>query len=124
MKLSQLRPCDGCNGPLLGKGLYKTAMWYVVRVTQAMVSQKANQVMGLAQIFNGCLGLAEVMAPEPDEAVLILGDKEPQLMTELLLCMECATKGSNGVAILVEKRNNAIEEAERKKGEKDASAVH
>lgn len=124
MKLSELRPCDSCNGPLIGKGPTANPLWYVVRVTQAVVSQKANQVMGLAQYFNGDLGLAEVMAPEPDKAVLVLGDENKELLTELFLCMECAVTPRKSVAILVEKRQGAIAEQERKKREPDAADLH
>ena len=87
MKLSEAKPCIVCSGPLLKPPM---GMWYVVRVTRAMLSPRAaNQVLGMAQMFGGRLGLAEVMAPSPDEAIMILGDKEPALLTELHICFEC-----------------------------------
>ncbi len=38
----------------------------------------------------GGLAVAEAMAPDADESVLVFGDKEPALMTELFLCFECS----------------------------------
>lgn len=88
MKLSEAKPCAICGGPLLGQP--HVGSWYVVRVSQAMVMpRQANQVVGLAQIFQGSIGLAEVMAPDADGAILIMGDKEPALMTELHICFDC-----------------------------------
>jgi hypothetical protein len=85
MKLSEVKPCAVCHGPLLKP----MGTWYVVRVTQAMINPRsANQVMGMAQFFQGNLALAELFAPA-DEAILIMGDKEPALMTELHICFDC-----------------------------------
>lgn len=111
MKLSELRPCDSCNGPLTGSGPIRHATWYVIRATQAMVSTvAANQVMGLHQIFQGrAFGLAEAMAPNADGAVVVMGDQEPKLMTELFICMDCAMNPPHGLAFLIEKRSDAEE---------------
>ena len=52
----------------------------------------ANEVMGLTQYFQGGgrgLAIAEQFAPGADEAVLIMGDAEPELRTEIHLCFEC-----------------------------------
>jgi len=110
MKLSELRPCDRCRGPLRASGV---GCWYVVRVTQAMVSPKAaREVFGLTMILGGSLAIAEAMAPRPEEAVLVLGDEDRQLQTELLLCFDCYT-AHVPLAELVERRT----------AEKDAAAV-
>jgi len=122
MKLSELRPCDSCNGPLTGKNAMRSMTWYVVRVSQAMLNPRAaNEVLGMTQYFQGALGMAEIMTPRPDEAVMILGDKEPQLMTELFLCLECACEPKHGLAILIEKRNEAISKKEQTADETMAS---
>lgn len=82
MKLSELRPCDCCGGKI-------APHFYVVRLSQAMVMAKeANAVLGLAQMFGGALGLAEVVAPDAD-AVKIFGDERKELMHEFFLCQEC-----------------------------------
>ena len=78
LKLSDLRPCDGCGGKI-------APLFYVVRTEMAVVNTvDANQVLGLRQIFQGSLGLAEAMAPA--EPVKLGG---PELTTELFFCQEC-----------------------------------
>lgn len=82
MKLSELKSCAVCNGKI-------APLWYVVRVSQAMLNPRAaNQTLGLMQMFGGNLALAEIMSPEPD-CVLVMGDKEPSLMTEINICQNC-----------------------------------
>lgn len=99
MKLSDLRPCDNCGGPL------KLGIFYVVRASLAIVRpQAANQVLGLAQVFQGSLGLAEVMAPEAD-CVKIAGYDEPCLWNEIIVCQDCFMSDLN-VAAISEKVNN------------------
>jgi|GEM_PF-4489249 len=84
MKLSQLRPCDNCRGPLMH------GYFYVVRVSQAFVlPRQANQVLGLTQYLGGNLPLAEIFAPD-DDVVKILGDENKELMHEIFLCQDCA----------------------------------
>jgi hypothetical protein len=57
------------------------------------------------------LGVAEMMAPDADESVLVFGDKEPKLQTELFLCFECYHSPVN-LGELRERRNEAKAEAE------------
>lgn len=84
MKLSELRPCDHCGGPL-------PPIWYIVRASQAMLDKTAtNATLGLAQMFGGSLTLAEAMGSRPEEAVLVMGDKIPGLWIEIFLCQNCA----------------------------------
>jgi hypothetical protein len=95
MKLSELKPCAVCEGKI-------APLWYVVRFSMAMISPRAaNGVMGLAQIFGGNLALAEVMAPEPD-CVKVMGDEEPELMTEINICQSCVLEKSLNLAMLME----------------------
>lgn len=100
MKLSDLRPCDNCRGAV-------APHFWVLRLTQAMVNARAtNEVLGLNQIFGGsALGLAEVMAPAADDAVLVMGDKEPQLVTTLFICSTCFLNGAVDLALLFEQVN-------------------
>lgn len=103
MKLSALRPCDQCGGPL---GL----SFGVVRCSTALVSPRsAREVLGVSAIFGGALGLAEVMAPDADGAVVVLGDREPALTTELLLCMDCYATAAVSLAELMGRREMALE---------------
>lgn len=99
MKLSELKPCAACKGKLV-------PIWYVVRVTQAMVNASvANEVLSLVMRFganDAGLAVAEAMAPEPD-CVMILGDKEKALMTELHICQSCFIDKFSDLAVLVEK---------------------
>ena len=97
MKLSQLRMCDNCDGPV-------KQIFYVVRLSLAAVSPNAfNQVAGLTQMYGGALGLAEVMAPDAD-VVKIAGDEDKALMKELLICQECYMTKPLDLPILAEKR--------------------
>lgn len=116
MKLSELRPCDACGGKLKSD---MAAGFYVVRFSLAIFKPQAvNQVLGLTQMFGGALGLAEAMAPESD-VVIVAGDQEPQLMNELLVCMDCFLMKPLDIAILGEKRNHEIDaavQAEKTKG--------
>lgn len=114
MKLSELRPCDSCDGPLIKPGF---ATFYVVEVSQALlVPHAGNQVLGLTQMFRGSVALAEVFAPEPD-VVNVMGDEDPELSTELLLCPECAgldpRRGGVLLAQLCERRNDQAEKEKR-----------
>ena len=109
MKLSQLRPCASCKGKL-------APVWYVIRVSQAMLKPCAtNQVLGLAQMFGGSLSLAETMAPESD-CVLVMGDQEPSLMTEIHVCQECFLMGKIELPVMMENARVDTSESEMKKG--------
>jgi hypothetical protein len=88
MKLSQLKPCAICGGPL------RTApsiQWYVIRVGRAFLNAGAvNRTLGLAQMLGGAMGVAEAMSPDAARAVVILED-EPGSggWTDLHVCMDC-----------------------------------
>lgn len=84
MKISELKPCAICRGPL-------PPIWYVVRMSMALLDKNAtNAVLGLNQIWSGnALGLAEVMVPGADEAVIIGMDRDKELMTEIHVCSDC-----------------------------------
>ena len=112
MKLSELRPCDGCGGKLLAD---HCATFYVITSTQAMVSARAaNEVLGMTQFFQGNLALAEVMGPRPDEAVMVFGEKDPNLLTKILLCFDCYC--SKPLAQLEERRNAQLSESGAQEG--------
>lgn len=103
MKLSQLRPCDQCGGQI-------APMFYVVRVSMAVITQGANQTLGLAQYFGGNLALAETLSPEPSP-VMLMGEEDQELWTELLICQNCYTEELN-LVVLAERRNAAASEGE------------
>jgi hypothetical protein len=116
MKLSELKPCALCGGPLLRP---PCGTWYVLRVTQAMVNPAAaRQVLGLTTMLWGALGLAEAFAPEPEEAVMVFGDKDRHLMTELHVCFDCWVGKLSVLGMAVEKAG----EAKSQGGEKAANA--
>lgn len=102
MKLSEVRPCDNCGGKI-------APQFYLVRGTLALFSpQAANATLGLATMFGGALGLAEVMSPDA-EAVKLAGDFDKRLWNEFLLCQMCYM-GEVNLAMLGEKRVEAREE--------------
>lgn len=87
MKISELKPCACCGGTLIKPPIVN---WYVVRASGAMLHRThAREVLGLNTFFGGAIRLAEAMAPAADEAVVIWGDKDPVLMTEFHVCMDC-----------------------------------
>ena len=109
MKLSDLKPCACCAGPLLNP---MTGQWYVLRISQAMVNPRAaNEVLGLAQYFQGHMGLAEMFAPGTDDAVWVLADKDKRLQTELHVCFNCFHDKLGQLGVLLEKANETITEA-------------
>lgn len=116
MKLSELRPCDCCGGPLTG------GIFHILRQSMAIVSPKAaNQVLGMTQYFGGLqhIGLAEMMSPDP-EAVKILGDEKQHggEWLEIFVCQECSLKDVM-LGVLIEKASEAkrrIKESTRKAG--------
>ena len=115
MRLSELKPCAVCRSPLLKPG---TGTWYVVRVSQAMLNRRAvNQTLGLTQYFQGALGLAEVFSPGADDAVLIFGDKEPALLTEIHICFDCMHDKPLGPAL------ERTHEESREAGDQAVSSV-
>jgi hypothetical protein len=104
MKLSELRPCDVCGGKL-------APSFYVLRMSIALISPTpTNQVLGLAQYFQGNLGLAEVFAPESDQAVVVAMDEKEHtgLMQEFFVCTTCYM-APICLAELVEKRNPSVD---------------
>lgn len=106
MKLSDLRPCDNCGGPI-------GQMFYVMRYSIALINPDAgNQVLGLAQMFRGSLALAEAMAPRPDCVKVAMDDPEfKELTTELFICNDCFLMKPLDMAVLSEKRRTATEKS-------------
>lgn len=97
MKLSEVKPCPGCSGPLLSPGL---ACFYRIKVDQGLVSPRAfNQTMGLTQSLQGHLRLAEVFSPDPDP-IKFIGDSAKDAITMLYVCFNCYA--SKPLAELVE----------------------
>ena len=100
MKLSQIRPCDNCGGPIV-------PIFNVVSITPAVISPRAaNQVLGMSQFFQGSLALAEVFqAEEPVTLASEDGDLSG-LVTQIFLCQKCMA-GEICLGEIVEKRSQA-----------------
>jgi len=98
MKLSELRACDNCGGEI-GRS------FSVVRISRALVTANARAVLGTMAI-TGSRGIAEAMAPRANEAVCVLGDDEPKLMTELLICHTCL--GADICLGILEEQQNEV----------------
>jgi hypothetical protein len=113
LKLSELRPCDNCDGKI-------APIFNVVEVKMAVFNtQSINSTLGLAQMFGGiqrpgAFALAECMSPGGDDAVSILEERDA--ITQLFLCQNCMCSHLN-LAAVAEKRNNQLEkERERLAG--------
>lgn len=113
MKLSELRQCDGCGGPLVQP---PNIRFEVVRLSAAIViPSSANEVLGLTQYFRGALKLAEVLAPDAD-VVKLLGDTAG--WDELLLCSGCYFGESLGRLLeILEGRRSRVNEQAATSGE-------
>jgi hypothetical protein len=101
IKVSELRPCDHCGGPI-------APMFYVVRLSLALIDHRAvNEFMGMHQFFGGRapVALVENFAPSAADAVLVAGDKEPSLMTECWICQDCYLGTPLNLARLTESRH-------------------
>lgn len=107
-RLTDLRPCDNCGGPV---GL----LFYTLRLSLTLVKPQAvNEYLGMAQFFGGraSSALIENFAPASADAVTVAGDKDPSLMTEIVLCSKCYLDQPIVLPLLSEKRRDAIERAE------------
>lgn len=112
MKLSELPLCVECGQPPIGPG---KGPFYVVRTSLAMVDPRAaSGVFGVTQIVSGgrplspaALHIAEALAPDAEGFVMIVGDVEPKLMTEFVLCQDCALMGNHRFPVWIEKANYA-----------------
>jgi len=82
MKLSDVRPCDNCGGPI-------APIFYAISITHALFDQsKTNMVLGLNNMFGGAaLPLAEAMSGA--EPVVKLSEKDKEMETEIFLCSNC-----------------------------------
>lgn len=104
MKLSELRVCDGCNGPLMAIG----ARWFqVVRTSGALVTPGAYAILRAASRHGVPLARVEVDSASGTDPVVIVGDQSPGLMTELLLCVSCYH--TKPIAELARRRQERLE---------------
>ena len=77
MKLSELKPCEVCQGSI-------SPIFYQVKVQQRYVDQRqVRQGVGLSMMLGGHVKLAEVMGP--------VGDLDKPLSVEvtMVLCTNC-----------------------------------
>jgi hypothetical protein len=107
-KLTELRVCDNCSGPV---GL----IFQVIRVSIAVVNPKAVQeFLGMHQFFGGQAHANLVMnfAPAADQAITIAMDEDEyaSLTTELFVCMSCFALRVD-LPVLVERVNKRNEAA-------------
>lgn len=107
MKLSDLRPCDNCGGPV------GTSFNLIRHSLVVMNAHKANRVLGMSMMFDGSLQLAEVMGTDPD-CVTIAGEFNPALWTDFYVCNECYYKKFLSILALMEKRIEQLEKAQVK----------
>lgn len=108
MRLLDLRPCDNCHGPI-------APQFYVVRVSMAFIKPDAvNEFMGMHQFFGGraSAAMVENFAPAAADAVIVAGDREPSLMTELLICHTCYLDTPIDLPLLSERINERRKRAE------------
>ncbi len=113
-KLSQLRPCDNCGGPI-------NPILYQVTVQQCGIDNNAvRKGLGLADFFGGGgagLALAGIMGTD-DDVVKPIG--EP---VDLVLCTSCVCYGGSNqtpLAILIEQRAQQLDKQRQEKKEEAA----
>lgn len=82
MKTKDLKPCDGCGGPIV-------PVFYRIQVefNQVMVDvNAANAVLGTAMIFGGNLRMGSLMSPDADVLINLPGFS---LKKDIWLCATC-----------------------------------
>lgn len=105
IKLSEIRPCDGCGGKI-------APIFNVVTVKMAAFNlRNVNSVLGTSQILgHRSLAIAEALAAGADNAIEVLEDENAT--TRLFLCQNCCSSEQN-LAALAEKRYDATERRDR-----------
>jgi len=120
VKLSDLKPCASCGGPLLQP---PQDAWYAFRSSLAMLNcGAAREVLGMTMMLGGnlrCgpLRLAEQFAPCAEEAITILAEKDGALWTEGHVCFECASTFSLLELVEAVDRRRSEEENRRSKSD-------
>lgn len=108
LKLSELRPCDVCNGPLV-------PAFQHIQIRHAIFNaDNANATLGLTQMYGGlsrrgALAIAEALSPGADAAVDVVN--EPEITTTLFVCLKCMMEPID-LAVLIAKRGEKKPEAE------------
>jgi hypothetical protein len=83
MKLSELTPCAFCGGPLIAP---PWKHWQVLAGAIALLKpDAAREVLGLTQVLNGALSIAEALAPVPDAVAVV------ERVEKVHICMKCWT---------------------------------
>jgi|SRR5271157_2934783 len=109
MKLSDVRPCDFCDGKI-------APIFYTMTIKLALFSPKnTNRTLGLTQ-FLGSLALAEAMGAE-DPVVI---SEESDTTYELFICNDCCN-GINSSKLDFSAALEKIRELHEKKEAENAS---
>jgi hypothetical protein len=88
-------------------------------VTPASIDERKPE---LAKPYTG-IELADVAAPGEDVVVVAMDEEATRgLMTELFICGSCFCGGTN-IALVMEKRRRAIEEADERKREYEGRPI-
>ena len=86
LKLSELKPCALCHGPLRKD---RAIQWVLVRHSMVLLNpRETNEVVSMTQYFGGALGLAEAMAPS-DKPVYVMAEQEGGAWDEAHICFDC-----------------------------------
>lgn len=94
MKLTDLRPCDRCDGPI-------GVVFFRVSVEQHVVDlNEARRHMGLTAMLGGSSQLASVMGTDSDESTKVATKRT------LLLCPACFCE-PGGVPVAMERPDKA-----------------
>ena len=114
IRLSELRPCDFCGGPL-------GANFQVIEVKHALLGQGAREVIGMMHM-GFPLGLAETMSARGEEAVIVA--EEQELVTRLFACNQRRDKEGNildsiGCYLKPMNISAAVEKLNSRENEKD-----
>lgn len=101
LKLSDIRPCDGCGGPIV-------PAFIILEARQAVFNRNnVNSVLGTNMILGGrgaSLGIAEAMAAGADKAIEVMD--EPGAVTRMFICMNCSA-GDICLALISERAREA-----------------
>lgn len=109
MKLTDLKPCACCRGPLIKPPMIT---WYVIRVSQALLHpQHARETLALNAMLSAdlsALRIAEALAPNADQAVALIAEQPGGAWDELHVCFDCYCRSLGQLAGLVEQANHSL----------------
>jgi len=98
VKLSDLRPCDFCNGPV-------GFCFRVITIALAVVNRRAVQEAVGFHAMGWPLGLTEAMGAHASSGDPVAVAEDNELVTRLFACQDCYATKLSALAVAAEARD-------------------